>query len=227
MDLAKQHLDIGLYTNRREEQLDFWQNTVGLKFDHLGKLGGGVHQLRHHMNGSILKINHARDPMPDLPPSGYRRLLIAREGISAPAKLKDPDGNEVAIVPTGHRGVVGIGIEMAVSDLSAAKHFWADALEFAVGEDDTVIAGDTVLFLREDRSVKPTPDDKQAAGYRYTTVQIHKCDMEHAGILARGGREGGEPRTIGTTTRFSFVRDPDGNWLEVSQRAQLTGTLEQ
>ncbi len=226
MDLAKQHLDIGLYTNQREAQLAFWQGEVGLEFDHLGKLGGGVHQLRHHMNGSILKINHARGPLPDLAPSGYRRLLIARPGLEAVQSLADPDGNLVDLVPPGDRGIVGIGIEIAVSDLAAAKAFWVDAMQFRAGADDTVVAGDTLLFLRQDGDVRPTPDDKAAAGYRYTTVQIYKCDMEHAGILQRGGSEGGPPRTIGTTTRYSFVRDPDGNWIEVSQRAQLTGNLD-
>jgi len=226
VDLAKQHLDIGLYTNRREAQLAFWQGEVGLEFDHVGKLGGGVHQLRHHMNGSILKINHARAPLPDLAPSGYRRLLIAKPGLAAVQSLIDPDGNAVDLVPPGHQGIVGIGIEIAVSDLAAAKAFWVDAMQFEAGEGDTVIAGDTVLVLRQDGDVKPTPDDKAATGYRYTTVQIYKCDMEHAGILQRGGTEGGPPRTIGTTTRFSFVRDPDGNWIEVSQRAQLTGSLD-
>ncbi|SVC55562.1 uncharacterized protein METZ01_LOCUS308416, partial [marine metagenome] len=120
-----------------------------------------------------------------------------------------------------------IGIEIAVSDLDAAKAFWSDALQFQQGDNDTIFAGDTVLFLVQDGAVQPSPDEKGASGYRYTTVQIHKCDEEHAGILARGGREGEVPHTIGTTTRYSFVRDPDGNWLEVSQRAQLTGTLEQ
>ncbi len=227
MDLAKQHLDIGLYTNQREEQLAFWQGEIGLAFDHVGKLGGGVHQLRHHMNGSILKINHSRNPLPDLAPSGYRRLLIAKPDLAGVQSLTDPDGNAVDLVPPGHKGIVGIGIEIAVSDLAAAKAHWADALQFQAGDNDTVIAGDTVLLLKQDDGVEATPDDKNATGYRYTTVQIHKCDAEHAGILARGGREGAVPRTIGTTTRFSFVRDPDGNWLEVSQRAQLTGTLEQ
>ena len=99
-------------------------------------------------------------------------------------------------------------------------------MQFQAGADDTVIAGDTVLILRQDGGVAPTPDEKAATGYRYTTVQIYKCDMEHNGILERGGREGGPPRTIGTTTRYSFVRDPDGNWIEVSQRAQLTGNLD-
>ena len=225
--LAKQHLDLGLYTNQREGQLAFWQQTAGLEFDHIGKLGGGVHQLRHHMNGSILKVNHAREPLPDLPPSGYRKLLIAKDDLDHVQSLKDPDGNAVDLVPPGHQGVVGIGIEIAVSDMDAAKAFWVDALQFQQGDNDTIFAGDTVLLLVKDGAVQPTPDEKSASGYRYTTVQIHKCDAEHAGILARGGREGELPRTIGTTTRFSFVRDPDGNWLEVSQRAQLTGTLEQ
>lgn len=226
MDLAKQHIDIGLYTNLREEQLAFWQGEVGLEFDHVGKLGGGVHQLRHHMNGSILKINHARDPLPGLDPSGYRRLLIAKPGLDAVKILHDPDGNAVDLVPPGHHGIVGIGIEIAVSDVAAARKFWIEAMQFQAGAGDTVIAGDTVLLLKQDDSVLPTPDDKAATGYRYTTVQIYKCDLEHAGILARGGSEGGPPRTIGTTTRYSFVRDPDGNWIEVSQRAQLTGSLD-
>ncbi|MCS5608287.1 MAG: hypothetical protein NZ936_22035, partial [Alphaproteobacteria bacterium] len=39
--LAKQHLDLGLYTNQREGQLAFWQQTAGLEFDHIGKLGVG------------------------------------------------------------------------------------------------------------------------------------------------------------------------------------------
>ena len=89
--LAKQHLDLGLYTNQREGQLAFWQQTAGLEFDHIGKLGGGVHQLRHHMNGSILKVNHAREPLPDLPPSGYRKLLIAKDDLDHVQSLKDPD----------------------------------------------------------------------------------------------------------------------------------------
>ena len=30
MNLAKQHLDIGLFSTKRDEQLAFWQQTVGL-----------------------------------------------------------------------------------------------------------------------------------------------------------------------------------------------------
>jgi hypothetical protein len=31
--------------------------------------------------------------------------------------------------------------------------------------------------------------------------------------------------TLGTVARISFIRDPDGNFIEVSQRASLTGSL--
>ncbi len=104
MHLAKPHLDIGLFSNMREAQLAFWQQTVGLAYDHMGKLGGGVQQHRHHMNGSILKMNHARDPLPAIAPSGIIGLQIAREGLAEPRPLADPDGNKVTLVPKGRDG---------------------------------------------------------------------------------------------------------------------------
>ena len=74
MNLAKQHLDIGLFSTKRDEQLAFWQHTVGLPYDHMGKLGGGMQQHRHHMNGSILKMNHSRHPLPAGAAVRHRRV---------------------------------------------------------------------------------------------------------------------------------------------------------
>lgn len=65
----------------------------------------------------------------------------------------------------------------------------------------------------------------RAPGFRYLTVQVWDCDAEHAALLALGAEEGRPPATLGTTARISFIRDPDGNWIEVSQRASLTGDL--
>src|SRR5512134_1710991 len=98
MKLAKDHIDVGLFSNRRDEQLAFWQRDVGLPYDHMGKLGGGMQQHRHHMNGSILKMNHARDPLPAAPPSAITELLIARDDIDKPHYLLDPDGDRVTLV---------------------------------------------------------------------------------------------------------------------------------
>src|SRR5437879_564931 len=101
MNLAKPHLDVGLFSTKRDEQLAFWQHEVGLPYDHMGKLGGGMQQHRHHMNGSILKMNHSREPLPAAPPSGIIGLEIAHEGLAAPKALSDPDGNKVTLVPMG------------------------------------------------------------------------------------------------------------------------------
>jgi len=226
VQLAKAHIDVGLFTNKRQEQLDFWQKTVGLEYDHLAKLGGGVHQLRHHVNGSILKVNNARDPLPDLPPAGWRELLIARDGLDAPHRLADPDGNAVQLVPPGRDGVVGIALMLRVRDRAIARGFWVDAMQFEPVDEATVRCGDSLLFLHQDRNLLPAGDDWRGPGYRYITVQVFDCVGEHAGILQRGGREGAPPRVMGDAVRYSFVRDPDGNWIEISQRAQLTGSID-
>jgi lactoylglutathione lyase len=67
--------------------------------------------------------------------------------------------------------------------------------------------------------------EMRAPGYRYLTFQIFDADGEHRAMLHRGAEEGRPPVTLGATARFSFIRDPDGNWIEISQRASLTGPL--
>jgi len=80
------------------------------------------------------------------------------------------------------------------------------------------------VFLHEDPEVQPG-SSMRGHGYRYLTVQVWDCDAECAGIAARGGVVAMAPRTMGAVARFGFVRDPDGNMLEISQRASLTGPL--
>lgn len=224
MELAKPHMDVGLFTNRREEQLHFWQQTVGLEYDHMGKLGGGMQQLRHHANGSIIKVNHARDPLAPAPASGIVRVRIARPGLEAPRELADPDGNRVLVAPPGHDGVVGIAIELAVNSRDAHDRFWRHVMQFESPAPGVYVCGDTRILVVEERPVARC-DEWRAPGWRYTTVQIRDCVAEHAGVLARGGEEGRAPIVLGDTVRYSFVRDPDGNFIELSQRASLVGHL--
>jgi lactoylglutathione lyase len=63
-------------------------------------------------------------------------------------------------------------------------------------------------------------------GWRYITFQVFEVDKEHAAALERGAREAVAPITLGTTARISMIRDPDGNWIELSQRASIVGSLE-
>jgi predicted enzyme related to lactoylglutathione lyase len=222
--LAKPHLDVGLFTNNEHAMLDFWQRQVGLPFEETLPLGGGVRQHRHAMNGSVLKLNAARDPLNGAPPSGYRELTIARAGIAAPKLLIDPDGNRVVLAPPGDDGVAGIGVRMAVRDAVAFRRFFGDAMQFENVAVNTYRCGDSLVTFEEDESAIRT-EPMRAPGFRYLTVQVFDVDAEHRGIVERGGGEGRPPVTLGSTARVSFVRDPDGNWIEISQRASLTGPL--
>ena len=222
MNLAKPHLDVGLFSTRRDEQLAFWQQVVGLSYDHMGKLGGGMRQHRHHMNGSILKMNHSRNPLPAAPPSGIVGLEIAREGLAAPRPLADPDGNKVALVPKGQDGVEGIAILLRVNDPAQHDRFWTEAMQFARVGQGRYRCGDSLVVVAEQGQVERAKEWR-GPGYRYLTVQVWDCVGEYEGILARGGASGGEPRVLGDTVRYAFVCDPDGNHIEISQRASLTG----
>lgn len=225
MQLAKPRLDVGLYTNRLEPMLAFYQGEIGLAFDHMLPLGRGLRQHRHDLAGSVLKINHARDPLLPAQPAGWRELLIARDGIAAPKQLRDPDGNAVTLVPAGHHGITRIGLRLAAREPRWHRDFLGRVLHLAPAGEVAFRLGDSVVLLEEDPAAA-TEVVREAVGFRYITVQVNKVDAEHAGILARGGREGMAPQTLGKTARISFVRDPDGNWIEISQRASLTGSLD-
>jgi catechol 2,3-dioxygenase-like lactoylglutathione lyase family enzyme len=229
MNLAKQHLDIGVYVRDVEPALRFWQDEVGAKFDHVLALGPGLRQHRHDLYGSVLKINNSREPRPDAPPTGYVELLVARGDIDAPKTLKDPEGNQVTLVPPGTYGVEKIGVRLAVRDLAAHREFYGKALglteEKVDGAGTAFRAGDSVILLDQSDDA---PSDAQIGGFgwRYITFQIHKVDEEHAFAIAHGAGEGRGPVTLGETARISMIRDPDGNWIELSQRASITGSLE-
>ena len=232
MDLAKPRIDIGFATNDAKPVLAFWQNEIGLPFDHTQPIRRGHKQHRHDLCGSVLKINQMYERLPDNPPSGYRELLIAREGISHPVAHVDPEGNRVTLVPPGRFGIARIGIRLGVRDVEAHGRFYRDALglsEIAPADLDAgarvFLAGDTVLIVAADAGA-PADAAFDGKGWRYITFQVFAVDREHAHVLAHGGREGYPPVTLGTTARISMVRDPDGNWIELSQRASLTGSLE-
>ena len=82
--------------------------------------------------------------------------------------------------------------------------------------------GDSLVVVAERGKVERSKEWR-GPGYRYMTVQVWDCLAEYDGILARGGTSGGEPRVLGDTVRYAFVCDPDGNHIEISQRASLTG----
>ena len=224
MQLAKPRIDIGLSTNHLAPMLAFWQGEVGVPLDHVLPIRKGQDQHRHDVLGSVLKINHHAAPLAANPPSGYRELLIAREGVTAPQSLADPEGNRVCLVPPGHEGIGQIGVRIGVRDLEAHRRFYGEALGLPEERPGVLRAGESLILLEVDPAA-PADAQMQGPGWRYITFQVFKVDHEHAAVLAKGGREALAPLTLGNTARISMVRDPDGNWIELSQRASIVGSL--
>ena len=224
MQLARPRIDIGLATNDLAPMLAFWQGEVAAPLDHVLPIRKGQDQHRHDVAGSVLKINHHTAPLPANPPSGYRELVIAREGLTVPRSLADPEGNRVSLVPPGHEGVTQIGVRLGVRDLDAHRRFYGEALGLPEERPGVFRAGESLILLEADPAA-PADAQMQGPGWRYITFQVFKVDDEHVAVLAKGGREALAPLTLGQTARISMVRDPDGNWIELSQRASIVGSL--
>lgn len=224
MRIAKAAIDVGLHTTNKDAMLAFWQREIGLPFHETLPVGRGVHQLRHGIGESVLKINHNRDPLPATPPTGYRHLTIAQPGVASPRALTDPDGNRVTLVPPGHDGIEQLQMQVAVRELDAHRDFYGRILGLTE-TDGRFRCGVSLLSLVRDEHA--TSDAQmRGIGYRYLTIQVFDVVAEHREILARGGREGSAPVRLGDVAYISFVRDPDGNWIEISQRKSITGSLD-
>lgn len=224
MKLAKAALDVGFYTAELPPSLAFWQQTVAAPFQEMLPLGAGLRQHRHAIGASVLKINHARDPLPAAPSCGYRRLTVARPDLDQPRDLVSPEGVAVTLVPAGSHGIDQLEVELVVSDLEAHRRYWAEALALPEQEHCVFQAGVSRVRLRAGEvALEPM---QRAVGLRYLTLQVFDVQATHAAVVSRGGSEGMAPVRLGEVAHISFVRDPDGNWLELSQRKSITGTLD-
>lgn len=220
--LAKPALDIGLYTNDWDAARAFYVDRLGLPYEELLPAGGGVHQHRLSLFGAVLKVNHSREALDD-GPRVYRSLLLPARSESRGAET-DPDGNAVGYLagPTG--ALEGAGVVVAAPDPGAYETFLVDCLGAEPGEHgDFQIGRTTVRVEPADGPVVDVPLRRR--GIRYLTVQVFDVVAAHRELVAAGLESAVAPRRLGDVAAISFVRDPAGGWLEVSQRASLTGPL--
>jgi hypothetical protein len=246
VELAKDRIDVGHYTNHWADGAEaFWRDTVGLHYEELLKVGNGVHQHRFGLRGSVCKVNSARAELPEAP-TAFRRLRIADDSLDEPVLLLDPDGTEVELVPAGHEGVDDLGVVWATRDADELGRLLVEGFgaEPAAGITGGYRIGTSLLALVRDDGASEAPATSSspaersagdaergrqqgmfAAGFRYLTVQVRDVKAAHAALLAAGWIEGRAPVRLGETAYISFVRDPGGSWVEVSQRANLTGPL--
>jgi lactoylglutathione lyase len=217
--LAKPALDVGLYTNRADDATAFYGEQVGLPYDHALPVTRHVLQHRYRVHGSVLKVNASDRPL-DPAPTGYRSLTIAGDGEAR--AFVDPDGLPVRVATDLPPGV-DTSIEVRTREPDGHARFYRVGLG-ATGDGDRFRLGTTELRVVADEAQAPT-GPLAASGFRYLTVQVYDVVAEHARLLDLGAGEGMPPTRLGDVAAISFVRDPGGNWIEISQRASLTGPL--
>jgi lactoylglutathione lyase len=211
---AKPAFDVGFATNDLDGFRALLEGRIGLRYDHLAKLGGGFHQHRWAVGDSIIKVNHTRAPLADTPPGGYRAITLRA---AEAAGLTTPDGTAIRLCPAAGADLT---LHVETPDPDEFARFYGERLGLgADGPDAFRLGGSRIVATAGPAPARAGWRDR---GLRYMTVQIFDCDATTAALEARGVEVGQPPRTIGEV-RYSFVRDPDGNWIELSERASLTG----
>jgi catechol 2,3-dioxygenase-like lactoylglutathione lyase family enzyme len=227
MQLAKNAIDVGLSTNSLEPMLRFWQQDASVAFDHVLPVRRGQNQYRFTEQESVIKLNHRADPLPEAAPSGYRELIIARVGLREPQPMVDPDGNRVRLVPLGFDGIAQLAVLVAVRSLREHQSFYGDTLGFPQqpwSGGPAFRLGKSLLLLKEEADATIDPV-RGGRGWRYITLQVADIDAVHEDLRSKGVREGLAPITLGEVARISMILDPDGNWIELSRRASIVGSL--
>ena len=116
---------------------------------------------------------------------------------------------------------------MGVRSLDQHRKFYGDILGFAEQRWPGGTAfrlGDSLVTLEQDSAATVGPP-REAPGWRYIALQIVDIDAVHNDLRSRGVREGLAPITLGNVARISMILDPDGNWIELSRRTSIVGSL--
>lgn len=217
--LAKPAIDVGLMTN----DLDANAATLAelrVPFDHLLKVGGGIHQHRYACGDSVVKLNSHRGALVAAP-TGYARLRLATP-VEEPKTVQTVDGVDITAVPVGHDGITTVEVTLRTAQPDEAERFFRELGATADGDRSAI--GDSWIVIDAVDEHPPTAA-LDARGFRYLTVQVRDVEAAHAHMVGAGFTEGRPPVRLGDTAYISFVRDADGNWVELSQRASLTGPL--
>jgi hypothetical protein len=220
LEVIKPAIDVGIATNQPEPSQDFWGRTVGLRHDHVLKVGGGIHQHRYDLHGAVLTLNHHRDQL-GATPTGYSELVTVAAG-SETGVHRTPDGTKVTLVPQLDDDLRTI-VSLSATDPERTRTVLTGALGCQKAGMLCRI-GETGIEIIHEPEREPTTT-RDGTGIRYLTIQVRDLEAAHAHALRNGAAEGMAPLCLGDVAFISFVRLPDGDWVELSQRASLTGPL--
>ena len=192
-------------------------------------VGGGIKQYRYLANGSVIKLMHTTEPLSRRHPGGYETIMIASSTAKIPRFLPDPDHNSVEVIPTGHDDITQLEIRVGVIDPDAFATFYTQALgAIAIGGNRFKI-GDTIVAVFHEPETKKVAllpfanalevvKGMAGLGIRYITLGVKDCGAAFAALKQAGAAEALAPVNFGTVARIAFVRDPDGNFIELAQR---------
>ena len=144
-----------------------------------------------------------------------RRMLDAAE-IREPAVV----GIRTGGVWIAERLRTMLQIHEPLGELNIA--FYRDGLGLPVDATGTVSLGDARLCVADIGPVARSPDWR-GPGLRYITLQVMDARAALGQALANGAEGADSLRDLGELVRFAFIRDPDGNFIELSERTTFTG----
>ncbi len=132
-------------------------------------------------------------------------------------------------MPPGHNGVTQLEVVIGVSDPATFDAFYEKAAGAQRLGPGRYKVGETIFSVTKDPAATSAtaasfPDPQgvvkamAALGIRYVTLQVRNCDAVFGAMKEGGASEALKPATVGNVLRVSFVRDPDGNFVEIVQR---------
>ena len=221
-ELARGLLDPGLFSDNAPKMWSFYEESVGLpRLENL-RHGPTYQEVFFTLPPGKLKIQSFDVPMGPAV-TGYRELLVARDGLVASQALRDPDGLAVTLVPRGQRGITSAGMVVGVRDVDAQKRFLIEGIGARPSEGGLRV-GDTQIFVEEDPAARPTTPSCRR-GFVYITLIVNDCVAAHDALIAAGALHSARVLRLTDRCLFSWVKDPAGNWIEIIQYADLSGPL--
>lgn len=208
-------LDLGLFSDD-PATVEFYAATLDLPFIETIRHSETYEERFYQANGVALKVNYSTEPMAP-GHSGYCGIVLPREGQREPQELTDPDGTVVTLVPPGTGGIRDVAVQVRVGDLDAQRRFLVDGLGLAETTDGFVIGGSLIQLVPSGTPTSAQPTWRR--GFNYVVVFVDDIVAAHEHVLRHGATHSVPPVRLWDRVVFSWVRDPNGNWVELVQQA--------
>jgi catechol 2,3-dioxygenase-like lactoylglutathione lyase family enzyme len=219
--LARAAFDVGLLTTDIDPMIAFWHRERRLPIERIFEPTPGVTQYKLTMHGAVMKVNHVAGGASQAPRLGAVRLLRFVDEVAEARHLRDPDGNLVQLVPPGG-DLSTFAVHLAVSDERTADEFYGRVLGLETVSDRVYDVAGAALSFAWSPDVAPGAGTG-GRGFGYITLQVMDVVAAHALVCGRGAHEVMAPSDSAYAggSSVSFIADPDGNLIELSERPDL------